>query len=156
MFFKGPKSGMVRASAADSTTKRGMHEAVRADTLLFWWLQISARCQTSLFSRSIVASNRFYVEYEAEKKPKGLIDADRCVIVFCGMFGRSCFVSWVPVRLFLCFALLVERVALVGRQKKNRKPSLPRTIQHTASHVSECVLAACFDLFIHESTQNSM
>ena len=76
---------MVRASAADSTTKRGMHGAVRADTLLVWWLQISARCQTSLFSRSIVASNRFYVKSKAEKITKGFIDADRCVIVFCGM-----------------------------------------------------------------------
>ena len=115
MFFKGPKSGMVRASAADSTAKRGMHGAVRADTLLFWWLQISARCQTSLFSRPIVASNRFYVESKAEKITKGFTDADRCVIVFCGKYGRSCFVSWVHVRLFLRFALLVERVALVGR-----------------------------------------
>ena len=115
MFFKGPKPGMVRASAADSTTKRGMHGAVRADTLLFWRLQMSARCHTSLFSRPIVASNRFYVEFKAEKITKGLIDADRCVIVFCGMYG-SCFVSWVHVRLFLRFALLVERVALVGRQ----------------------------------------
>ena len=115
MFFKGLKSGMVRASAADSTTNREMHGAVRADTLLFRWLQISARCQTSLFSRPIVASNRFYVESNAEKITKGFFDADRCVIVFCGMYG-SCFVSWVHVRLFLCFALLVERVALVGRQ----------------------------------------
>ena len=108
MFFKGLKSGMVRASAADSTTKKGMHGAVRADMLLFWWLQISARCQTiSLFSRPIVASKRFYVESKAEKFTKGFIDADRCVIVFYGMYGRSCSVSWVHVRLFFCFALLV-------------------------------------------------